>query len=72
MICISESYGEKKIVFNCNNLAVNELKSEIGKIKKGFLVLKNIHLASEDLLLFILKQCMTMNSELFYFFDCKF
>lgn len=67
LFLLFESYNEKKIVYNCNNLSINELKADVGKLKKGFLILKNIHLASEELLTLILQMSLTINSKLLSF-----
>jgi hypothetical protein len=54
---------QKKITtLNCNFLTLSELRAEIKNVNDGFVLLKNVHLASSDVIDFIKHICSIINS----------
>jgi hypothetical protein len=42
--------NQKFVALNCNFLTLTELRVEIKNIEEGFILLKNVHLASQDII----------------------
>ena len=50
-------------ILNCNFLNLSELRTAVKDMKDGYLVLKNMHLASEDLVSYIKTVCEDLNGK---------
>ena len=60
---IAKNNKQKITGFNCNFLTLTELRVEIKNVKEGFVLLKNAHLASSDVVDFIKSLCELVNSD---------
>ena len=59
---IAKRFNQKIHALNCNFLSGNELKSELKNVSEnGILLLKNLHLASNDVIEFVKKICSILN-----------
>lgn len=52
---------------NCNFLTLSDLRVVIKNVKDGFVLLKNVHLASKDIIDFIKNVCNSINSKILFF-----
>ena len=61
LTAMAKKYEIPLVMLNCDNLNVVELNEEKEKIQSGLLVLKNIHLANEDVFDSIKSTCQFLN-----------
>ena len=47
---LANKYKMPVLLLNCDNLSINDFNEEKNKIENGLLVLKNFHLANQELL----------------------
>ena len=67
LFLIAAQHQQKITTFNCNFLSLSELCAEIKNVQEGFVLLKNTHLASKDVIDYIKKLCDDINC-IFYIF----
>lgn len=58
---ILKHYNQTLTALNCNFLSLSELRVAVKNVKEGFILLKNIHLASRDSIDFIKSLCNSIN-----------
>jgi hypothetical protein len=61
---IGKNHGLKIIALNCNFLTLSELRLVIKDAQDELVLLKNVHLASKDILDYVKIVCNSLNSEL--------
>jgi hypothetical protein len=61
---IGKNHGLKIIALNCNFLTLSELRLVIKDAQDELVLLKNVHLASKDILDYVKVVCNSLNSEL--------
>ena len=62
---ITQKMNLKIKSLNCNFLSVNELKTELKSVQENFLLLKNAHLATKDLINFLKNMSDDLSGKLF-------
>ncbi|RNA04920.1 dynein beta ciliary-like, partial [Brachionus plicatilis] len=60
---IVKQYNQTLTALNCNFLSLSELRVAVKNVKDGFVLLKNIHLASKDSIDFIKSLCNSFNTD---------
>ena len=58
---LAKKYKTSVILLNCDNLSVDDFNDEKEKIQSGLFILKNIHLASKDILSCIKSTCDSLS-----------
>lgn len=60
---IVKQYNQSLVALNLNFLSLSELRVAVKNVKEGFILLKNIHLASKDSIEYIKSLCNSVNSK---------
>lgn len=60
---IVAQYNQTLVALNLNFLSLSELRVAIKNVKEGFILLKNIHLASKDSIDYIKSLCNSFNGK---------
>jgi hypothetical protein len=66
---IAKRNGQKITALNCNFLTLNELSVEIKNVSEGFVLLKNVHLATADVIEHIKNICTGLQSSVLIHFS---
>ena len=61
---IAKHNNQKITTLNCNFLTLTELRVQAKSVQDGFVLLKNVHLATNDVIEFIKNICTTLDSNL--------
>ena len=74
LIIAAKQKNQTLKILNCNYLSLSELRVEAKSVSSGYLMLKNVHLASNDVIGYIKTLCEILNSNillLYYYFIFK-